>query len=106
MTIFATRSSCETTRCSGCRGWWRWCGQETARQYALEHLDDLLVKPFFRSPGRLPEGSEPLTPDERDELKRRIEFDPDLFVAQERVGFSAAPAWDGSQLVSRPVALR
>jgi uncharacterized alpha-E superfamily protein len=40
-----------------------------------------------------------------DELKKRIEFDPDLFVAQERVEFSTVPALEG-QLVPRPFVLR
>ena len=39
-------------------------------------------------------------------MRRHIEFDPDLFVAQERVQYSSAPAWDGKGLVSRPIGLR
>ena len=42
---------------------------------------------------------------ERDELRRQIEFDPDLFVAQERVEFSTAPSWDNGAC-SRPIGLR
>jgi len=26
-----------------------WCGQDAARAYVLEHLDELFVKPAFRS---------------------------------------------------------
>jgi uncharacterized alpha-E superfamily protein len=39
-------------------------------------------------------------------LRRRIEFDPDLFVAQEYVQNSCAPCWDDGQFVSRPISLR
>jgi uncharacterized alpha-E superfamily protein len=39
------------------------------------------------------------------QLKKRIEFDPDLFVAQEHVELSAAPSLEG-KLVPRPFALR
>jgi uncharacterized alpha-E superfamily protein len=39
-------------------------------------------------------------------LKRRIEFDPDLFVAQERVELSTAPSWNKSSLVAQPLSLR
>ena len=74
-----------------------WCGQESARKYVLEHLDTLAVKPAFAAGGQLA-----LSPDE---LKRRIEFDPDLFVAQERVDLSTAPSLDGT-LVPCPFALR
>jgi uncharacterized circularly permuted ATP-grasp superfamily protein/uncharacterized alpha-E superfamily protein len=74
-----------------------WCGQETARKYVLENLDKLVVKPAFRADdnNQFP----------ADELKRRIEFDPDLFVAQEHVQFSNAPSWDG-QWLSRAFVLR
>ena len=73
-----------------------WCGQETARKFVLENLGKLSIKHAFQSGNiQLPV----------DELRRRIEFDPDLFVAQEHVEFSNAAAWDGKWL-PRPVALR
>jgi len=83
-----------------------WCGQEPARKYVLERLADLVVKPAFRTHARAPDPEKPLSAPERDALKRHIEFDPDLFVAQERVELSTAPSWDGRGLVPRPVGLR
>ncbi len=83
-----------------------WCGQKSARQYVFEHLDQLTIKPAFRARVREVDRAQPLTARERDELRRHIEFDPDLFVAQERVQYSSAPAWDGKGLVARPVGLR
>jgi len=83
-----------------------WCGQESAQEYVLEHLDELVVKPAFRTHRRTPDPEKPLSEDQRDTLKRHIEFDPDLFVAQERVELSTAPSWDGHKLVPRPVGLR
>lgn len=74
-----------------------WCGQESARKYVLEHLDTLAIKPAFETGGQLNLSAE--------ELKRRIEFDPDLFVAQEQVELSTAPSLEG-RLVPRPFALR
>jgi uncharacterized circularly permuted ATP-grasp superfamily protein/uncharacterized alpha-E superfamily protein len=76
-----------------------WCGQKEARAHVLEHLDKLIVKPAFRTSQNLLEGG-------REKLKRRIEFDPDLFVAQERVELSTAPSWEKNQLVAQPVSLR
>ena len=67
-----------------------WCGQETARKYVLENLDKLSVKPAFRADGNQHFPT--------NELKKRIEFDPDLFVAQEHVQYSNAPSWDGQWL--------
>ena len=76
-----------------------WSGQKAAREYIFSHLDELVVKPAFRTHVN-PAGAG------RDELKRRIEFDPDLFVAQERVIFSTAPAWEKNSLAAQPVSLR
>lgn len=83
-----------------------WCGQKTAQQYVLEHLDELVVKPAFRTHLRPPDPEKPLSAAERDALKRHIEFDPDLFVAQERMTLSTAPSWDGRGLAPRPIGLR
>lgn len=74
-----------------------WCGQESARKYVLEHLDTLVLKPAFAATGQFNFPA--------DELKKRVEFDPDLFVAQEHVEFSTAPCLD-DKLAPRPFALR
>jgi uncharacterized circularly permuted ATP-grasp superfamily protein/uncharacterized alpha-E superfamily protein len=76
-----------------------WCGQKVAREHVLKNLDRLVVKPAFRTHLKIAEA-------EREELKRRIEFDPDLFVAQERVELSTAPTWQKNSLVAQPVTLR
>src|SRR3984957_1575608 len=76
-----------------------WCGQKEARAHVLENLDKLILKPAFRTSQKLVEGG-------REKLKRRIEFDPDLFVAQERVELSTAPAWEQKRLVAQPVSFR
>ena len=76
-----------------------WCGQKAAREHVLKNLDRLVVKPAFRTHLNLAEIG-------RDELRRRIEFDPDLFVAQERVEHSTAPVWQKDALAPQPVSLR
>lgn len=83
-----------------------WCGQQKAREYALEHMDKLVIKPAFRSPLRMPDPGRPLGEAERTALKRQILFDPDQFVAQERVELSTAPVWEKNGLIARPVGLR
>ena len=83
-----------------------WCGQKGAQQHVLKHLDELVVKPAFRTHLRMPDLAKKLTETEQADLKRRIEFDPDLFVAQERVQLSNAPAWSENGLIARPVSLR
>ena len=76
-----------------------WCGQKSAREHVLKNLDSLVVKPAFRTHLKI-------TNAESNELIRRIEFDPDLFVAQERVELSTAPSWNKDSLVARPISLR
>jgi len=83
-----------------------WCGQKAAREYVLEHLDELVVKPAFRTHLRTPAPGKPLSAEEREALRRQIEFDPDLFVAQERVKLSTAPTWETDGLAPRPAGLR
>ncbi len=83
-----------------------WCGQDSARQYVLENLDRLVVKPAFRSRRHMTDIEKPLSAVERDALRQRIEFDPDLFVAQERVEWSTAPSWHSGGLTARPIGLR
>jgi uncharacterized circularly permuted ATP-grasp superfamily protein/uncharacterized alpha-E superfamily protein len=76
-----------------------WCGQTAAREHVLKNLDRLVVKPAFRTSLKIAEA-------EPDKLKRRIEFDPDLFVAQERVELSTAPSWEKVSFTAKPVSLR
>jgi uncharacterized circularly permuted ATP-grasp superfamily protein/uncharacterized alpha-E superfamily protein len=83
-----------------------WCGQKAARQYAFDHLGELIVKPAFRGGSGAIDPSAGLTKAARETLRRRIEFDPDLFVAQERLDFSQAPVWDGNALAPRTIGLR
>jgi uncharacterized circularly permuted ATP-grasp superfamily protein/uncharacterized alpha-E superfamily protein len=83
-----------------------WCGQKSAESYVTEHLDDLFVKPAFRSRLRGMQPNTALSKDERETLLRRIRFQPHLWVGQERVELSAAPVWNGDVLSPRPLALR
>ncbi|MEQ2006846.1 MAG: circularly permuted type 2 ATP-grasp protein, partial [Limisphaerales bacterium] len=83
-----------------------WCGQETARKYVLEHLDELFVKPAFRSRVKGSRVERGLTAAERDSLARAIRFQPHQYVAQERAVLSVAPAWGEHGLSARPVTVR
>ena len=83
-----------------------WCGQKNAARYVEEHFDDLFIKPAFRSHLRGMPPDRSLTAEERSLLKRRLAFQPELWVAQERVELSTAPSWTGTELAPRPVGLR
>ncbi|MCW5559540.1 MAG: circularly permuted type 2 ATP-grasp protein, partial [Verrucomicrobiae bacterium] len=83
-----------------------WCGQESAQAYVLEHLDDLFIKPAFRSHLRGTDPNRPMTAEARQALRRQITFQPHLWVAQERVRLSTAPSWTGTSVAPRPVGVR
>jgi uncharacterized circularly permuted ATP-grasp superfamily protein/uncharacterized alpha-E superfamily protein len=83
-----------------------WCGQRTAAAYVEEHFDTLFIKPAFRSHlrGMRPDGK--MSAVEKAELRRRLAFQPELWVGQERVELSMSPVWTESGLAPRPVGLR
>jgi uncharacterized circularly permuted ATP-grasp superfamily protein/uncharacterized alpha-E superfamily protein len=83
-----------------------WCGQAPARAYVREHLEGLLVRPAFG-----PEATQPLAGARKkqatdQETVRRMEFQPHLFVGQERVVFSTAPAWSEQGLLAGQISVR
>jgi uncharacterized circularly permuted ATP-grasp superfamily protein/uncharacterized alpha-E superfamily protein len=86
-------------------GTW-WCGQEPAKVYVLEHLDELFVKPAFRSRVRGMEPGRELSSSERENLRRGIEFRPHLFVGQQPLELSRAPSWSEAGLKGQAVTLR
>jgi len=83
-----------------------WCGQKHAREQVLKRLDQLVIKTAFRSRLRVPDPDKRMSEAELAALRRHIEFDPDMFVAQERIGMSTAPALEASGLKARPISLR
>src|SRR5262249_826358 len=68
-------------------------------------LRELIVRSSFRPQDGEVQG-EPIAAQDLESLRSRIEFQPELFVAQERVALSTAPVWDGRMLTPRPVSLR
>jgi uncharacterized circularly permuted ATP-grasp superfamily protein/uncharacterized alpha-E superfamily protein len=86
-------------------GTW-WCGQPEAQRYVSEHLDELIVRSAFRSHRSGPPTDLPANDQEGGALLQHIQFQPHLYVAQERISLSTAPTWDGNDLAPRPVSLR
>jgi uncharacterized circularly permuted ATP-grasp superfamily protein/uncharacterized alpha-E superfamily protein len=83
-----------------------WCGQEVPRRYVLDHLKELVIKPAFPRFGRNPEFPESMDGAAYARLVRRIEAQPEEFVAQERVALSTVPARSDSGIVPRHAVLR
>ncbi len=83
-----------------------WCGQEEARRYVLEHLDQLLIKPAFPASGRGPVFPASLSARAREELLHRIEAQPEQFTAQEQLALSTTPVRTESGFRPQQIVLR
>ncbi len=86
-----------------------WCGEQAAREYVLENLDDLVIKPAYPTQHFDPMFGRELKGEAREEMLRRIEARPHAYVAQELVNLSQAPIWSRAherRLLARAVGLR
>jgi len=83
-----------------------WCGQEEPRRYVLEHLKVLVIKSTFPSFGRHPQFPGTMPPAAYESLVRRMDGEPETFVAQERVALSTVPVRTDTGIVPRHAVLR
>jgi uncharacterized circularly permuted ATP-grasp superfamily protein/uncharacterized alpha-E superfamily protein len=93
-----------------------WCGQPSARNWVLNNLDSVVVKPAFPSRNMEPVFAANLDADARAKLTVSIEAEPHAFVAQEQIALSRVPVWEAPSpqsgspkspsLESRPLVLR
>ena len=83
-----------------------WCGQASALEWVLDHLNSVVVKPAFPSLGGEPVFGSELPVAGRQDLINRMRARPHEFVAQEQVALSTAPVWENDSLHSRSVVLR
>ena len=86
-----------------------WCGEQSALEFAIEHLDELVIKGSYPLQRFDPIFGNELSGSERAEMISRLRTRPQAYVAQELVNFSQAPAWSESReraLLPRGVGLR
>jgi uncharacterized circularly permuted ATP-grasp superfamily protein/uncharacterized alpha-E superfamily protein len=83
-----------------------WCGQPSALDWVLNHLDSVVVKPAFPSRGVEPVFGAELDPSEKGKFAEKLRTHPHEYVAQEQVVLSSAPVWDNGHFHSRSVVLR
>lgn len=69
-----------------------WCGQPIERDYVLANLENLVIKPIFRRARSGPVFGPHLSRDECESWRARIRAKPHLYLGQEVVSFSSAPA--------------
>ncbi len=83
-----------------------WCGQQYAKDWVLEHLDQVVVKPAFPLRGMEPIFGAGLAKAEKQKIGDQVRSRPNEYVAQEQVALSTAPVWDHGRLYSRSLVLR
>jgi len=83
-----------------------WCGQATERDYVLEHLEQLVVRPTFREGAAKLYRPVEMSSASRERLRQRILAEPTAFTAHEPVARGTAPAFEHGRLVPREYVLR
>ncbi|GGB85917.1 hypothetical protein GCM10011352_09740 [Marinobacterium zhoushanense] len=83
-----------------------WLGDPDDRDYVLANLNKLIVKPTTRRSGEHSVYCADLTPEELDEVKRRICDDPIHYVAQQTNLPGSSPSWQQQELLPRATVLR
>jgi uncharacterized circularly permuted ATP-grasp superfamily protein len=80
--------------------------EDSARKYALDHLDSLVVKAVGESGGYGMLIGSHSTASEREEFRRRVEADPRNYIAQPTIALSRAPCLFDTGVEARCVDLR
>ncbi len=82
------------------------CADPVQRSHVLAHLDELVVKPANESGGHGVVVGPMATTKEKEELRRRIEAEPRVHVAQPVIDLSTAPTLTADGIAPRHVDLR
>lgn len=83
-----------------------WCGRIGERGHVLANLDKMVIRTIYRRPGSRPIYGSLLGRKERQEVVRRIQARPHLYVGQEQLRFSCAPTLVDGKLAAHHTVLR
>lgn len=83
-----------------------WCGQKKEMDYVIEHLDTLVIKSIERMSNFKTVMGSQLSKAQKEDLIRRIKFEPHRYVGQEEVEFSTSPVFTKEKLEPRYTVLR
>jgi uncharacterized circularly permuted ATP-grasp superfamily protein/uncharacterized alpha-E superfamily protein len=83
-----------------------WCGQRRERDFVLQNLDNLVIKPINRSQGNHAVFGGLLSSQEKEQLRGQIMAKPHGFIGQEQVSFSTLPAFIDHHIEPRNAVLR
>ncbi|PPK74571.1 putative circularly permuted ATP-grasp superfamily protein [Methylobacter tundripaludum] len=83
-----------------------WCGQRRERDFVLQNLDRLIIKPINRSSGNYALFGGLLSAKEKELLRAAIIAKPHCYVGQEHVSFSTVPSFVDHHIEPRFAVLR
>ena len=83
-----------------------WCGEEAPREWVVDHLTSVVIKPASPNLDFEPIFGPKLSLREREALLARIKADPGSYVAQEQVSLSTVPVARDGLLHNRHLVLR
>jgi uncharacterized alpha-E superfamily protein len=83
-----------------------WCGQKKEMDYVIDNLDTLVIKSIERMSSFKTLMGRSLSKAQKDELIRKIKFEPFKYVGQEEVAFSTSPVFTKEKLEPRFTVLR
>jgi uncharacterized circularly permuted ATP-grasp superfamily protein/uncharacterized alpha-E superfamily protein len=83
-----------------------WCGQKKEMDHVIDNIDKLVIKTTERLSGFKTVMGSQLSKQEKDELIRKIKFEPFRYVGQEEVHFSTSPVFTKEKLEPRYTVLR
>ena len=83
-----------------------WCGQDKEREYVIDHLHEMVIKPAFGSRASPPFFGSRMSDEERKKLIVAIRETPHRYVGQQQTALSTAPIWINGAPEPRPLVMR
>jgi len=83
-----------------------WCGQKKEMDYVIDNIDTLVIKNIVRMGGFKTVMGSRLSKAQKEDLIRKIKFEPFKYVGQEEVAFSTSPVFTKEKLEPRFTVLR
>ncbi len=83
-----------------------WCGNNKHREYVLNNINKLVIKPINRPIGAKPTFGSELSQNELNSLRKKIDAKPHLYVGQDYINLSTTPTLIDGKLLPRRSILR
>ncbi|MEO0443052.1 MAG: circularly permuted type 2 ATP-grasp protein [Pseudomonadota bacterium] len=83
-----------------------WAHDPLDREYIVDNLQQLIIKPVFKRPGQNSVLGSELSASEIEQVREDIKAQPLHYVAQEFIKPACSPCWEQSSLTPRPSILR